>query len=81
MTDDVALHLGRACFDGVSATAKISVGPNPFVDGERIVSEKLPVGTKKFLGNLLEPLIKLAPEDFLDGALRAGDAGGGNAAG
>src|SRR5271167_807249 len=80
MSDDVALHLGGACFDGVSAGAQVGVGPLPFVDGVRITCRELTVGTEDFLSDLLQALVKLAPKNFLDRSLGARDASGRNAA-
>src|SRR5580698_3562762 len=80
MPDDVALHFAGAGFDGVSAGAEISVGPQPFVDGMRVSAEELTVGAENFLGDLLEALVQFAPENLLDGAFRARDSRGGDAA-
>src|SRR5271157_3910371 len=80
MADDIALHLARAGFDGVSACTQIAVGPKPFVDGVGIACHELPVRTENFLGDLLEALVELAPEYFLDGAFGAGDASGSDTA-
>src|SRR5271169_5094802 len=80
MSDDVALHLGRACFDGISAGAQVGIGPHAIVNGARVAGEKLAVRTKDFLSDLLEALIELAPENFLDGAFRAGHARGSHTA-
>ena len=52
----------------------------PFVDGVRVAAEKLAVGAEQFLRDLLEALVELAPENFLDGAFGARHAGGGDAA-
>src|ERR1700730_2070892 len=80
MPNNVALHLGGAGFDGISASAQVSVGPNSFVDGVRVAAQELAVGTEQFLRDLLEALVELAPEDFLDRALRARYTSGGDAA-
>src|SRR5208282_4492619 len=75
MADDVALHFGSACFDGVSAGSQVGVGPEPLIDGVRIACHELAVGTQNFLGDLLEALVELAPKYLLDRAFGAGDAG------
>src|SRR5580704_13372908 len=80
MPNDVALYFGGACFDGVSASAEIGVGPEPCVDGVPIPGHELAVGTQNFLRDLLQALIEFTPEKFLDRPLRARNARGGDAA-
>src|SRR5580704_7566029 len=80
MADDVALHLGGPGFDSIPASAEISVGPKPFVDGVRVAAEELAVRAENLLRDLLEALVELAPEDFLYRAFGAGDAGSGDTA-
>src|SRR5579862_3318108 len=75
MSDDVALDLGRAGLDGVAARAQIGVGPLAFVEGAVATLGQLGVGAEDLHGHLLEALIELTPEDFLDGAFGAGLAG------
>lgn len=80
MPNDVALHFGRAGFDGVAASAQVGVGPEALVDGVRVTAEKLAIGAEQFLRDLLEALVEFAPENLLYGAFRAGDASSGDAA-
>src|ERR1700693_3813806 len=80
MADDVALHFRCARLDGIAAGAQIPVRPEAVVDGVWIAAQKLPVGTKQFLCNLLEALVELAPEYFLDRSFGPGNAGCRNAA-
>src|SRR5580692_7046051 len=75
MADDVALDFGCASLDGVSASSQIGVRPKSIVDGVGIACHELAERTENFLGDLLEALVELAPENFLDGAFRAGNAG------
>src|SRR5277367_4393969 len=76
MPNDVALHFGGAGFDGVAASAQVGVGPEAVVDGVRVAAEKLAIGAEQFLCDLLEALVELTPEDFLDGAFGPGNPGG-----
>src|ERR1700693_5246861 len=80
MPNDVALHFGRARFDRVSARTQIAVRPKPFVDCMPVTCQELAVGTENLLRDLLETLVELAPEDFLDRAFGARDSRGRNAA-
>src|SRR5580658_1617553 len=80
MSDDVALHFGSTGFDGIAARAQVSVGPHAIVNGARIAAQQLAVRAEYFLRDLLEALIELAPENFLDAALGAGHAGSGETA-
>src|SRR5579883_2681393 len=75
MADDVALDLAGSGFDGVAARAQIAVGPLAFIEGVRRSVRELAVRAEHFHGDLLEALVEFAPEDFLNGALRAGDSG------
>jgi hypothetical protein len=74
MPDDVALHFGSAGLDGVAAGAQVAVGPCSVIDGVWIVAEQLSIGAENFLGDLLQALIQLAPEKFLDGTFRPRNA-------
>src|SRR5271168_5019422 len=78
--DDVPLHLGRAGLDGVSTSSQVSVRPHPFVDRVRIACQQLAVGAEQFLRDLLEALVQLTPEYFLDRALGTRHAGDGDTA-
>src|ERR1700758_5623034 len=80
MPDDVALYFGRTSFDGVAPRAEVGVSPDAFIHGVRISGLKLAIRAKNFLGNLLEPLIQLAPENFLNAAFGPRHACRGNAA-
>src|SRR3984957_5039448 len=80
MADDVALHLGSAGFDGIASRAQVGVGPHAVVNRARIAGQQLAVRSQDFLRDLLQALIKLAPEYFLNAAFRARYAGGGEAA-
>src|SRR5271168_2273417 len=80
MPNDVALHLGGAGFDGISAGAQVGVGPNAFVDSAGVAGQELAVRTEQLLGDLLKALVELAPENFLDRSLRARHTRGGDAA-
>ncbi len=79
MPNDVALHFGRAGFDGVAASAQVGVGPEAVVDGMRVAAQKLAIVAEQFLGDLLEALVEFTPEDFLDGAFGAGNPSGSDA--
>jgi len=46
----------------------------------RIASHQLAIGAENFLGDLLEALVELAPENFLDRAFGSGDTRGGDTA-
>src|SRR5437660_8417789 len=70
MPNDVALDFRRACFDGVAAGTQIAVGPHAAIDRVRAVAFELSVGAEQLLRDLLEALVELAPEYFLDGAFR-----------
>src|ERR1700733_9930379 len=80
VADDVSLHFGSTGFDGIAARAQIRVRPHAIVNGTRVASQQLAVWAENFLRDLLQALIELAPEYFLDAAFGAGDAGGGEAA-
>src|SRR5580704_10902422 len=80
MPDDVALHLARTGLDSISSSAQVGVRPQPFVDRVPIACQQLAVGTENFLGDLLQALVELAPEDFLDRAFGTRHAGCGDAA-
>src|SRR5215472_3217177 len=80
MSDDVALNFRRACFNGVAARAQVTVSPHAVVDCVVVPGLELSVGSQQFLGDLLEALVQLAPEDFLDRAFRSGHAGGADTA-
>src|ERR1039458_679495 len=80
MANDVPLHLGGAGFDGISASAQVGVGPNPFIDRARVPAEELAVGAEQLLRDLLKALVEFAPENLLDRALWAGHARRGDAA-
>src|SRR5262245_61057193 len=80
MADDVSLNLRSSGFDGVTARTQIAVGPASIVDGVLVTGFELAVGAKQLLGDLLEALVQLAPEDLLDRSFRAGNAGRAEAA-
>src|ERR1700730_580309 len=69
MADDVALHFGSAGFDGIAARAQVGVGPHAIVNRVRITAKQLAIRAENFLCDLLQALIELAPENFLDAAL------------
>src|SRR5580704_16297548 len=80
MSNDVPLHFGGPCLDSVSARAQVAIRPNPFIDGTRVAAQQLTVGTEQLLRDLLKALVELAPENLLNGTLRARHAGHGDAA-
>src|SRR6266852_962389 len=80
MSDDTALHFRCACFDGVPARPKIAVRPDALIDRTTVPAEQLAVRTKHFLRDLLESLVQLAPEDFLNGPFRPRGARSGDPA-
>jgi len=79
MSNDVSLYFGSAGFDRISTGSQVGIRPDPVVDRARIAGHQLAVGAEQLLRDLLEPLVELAPENLLDGALgpwhaRCGDA-------
>jgi len=66
VSNDVSLYFGSAGFDGIAAGSQVGVRPDPVVDGARVAGQQLAVGTQQLLRDLLESLVKLAPENFLD---------------
>src|SRR5215831_14541503 len=68
--DDVALNLAGARLDGVAARAQVGVLPDAVVE----VFE-LPVGTEELLRRLLHALVPFTPEELLNRAFCAWDAG------
>src|SRR5580658_11006112 len=80
MADDVALHFRSTGFDGIAARAQVGVGPHAVVNGARVAGEELAVGAENFLRDLLEALIELTPENFLDAAFGPGHSRRGEAA-
>src|SRR5580700_9415765 len=80
MSNDVSLYLGSAGFDSIPTGSQVPIRPNPVVDRPRVASQQLAVRTKQLLSDLLETLVELAPENFLDGSLRPRNTRGGDAA-
>src|ERR1700722_12918639 len=66
---NIALNFGRSRFNRVAARTQISVGPLPFIEGVGRPVRQLSVRTENLHRHLLEALVQLAPEDFLDGSL------------
>src|SRR5437763_1074582 len=74
MADDVSLDLRSSGFNRVSARPQIRIGPLAIVESEFTASFQLRKRPQYLLCYLLEALVQLAPEEFLDGALRPGSA-------
>src|SRR5262245_10558268 len=70
--DDVALHLGRSRVDGARAGPQELPGPVDVGPGARARAQELPARTQQVECGLAEALVELAPEDLLEGRLRAG---------
>src|SRR6202142_952837 len=59
---------------------QVSRGPRLVIGRVWIGPEQLSIGAENFLGDLLQALIQLAPEKFLDGTFRPRDASSSHAA-
>src|SRR5579872_972055 len=70
VAEDEALNFRRARFNRIPAGAQVAVGPLAFVDDIRRALRELSVLAEHFLRDLVEALVELAPEDFLDGPFR-----------
>src|SRR5581483_2255219 len=74
VADDVALNLAGAGFDGIAARPQVAVRPFAVIDGRVAGGGQLAVGAEHLHRHLLQALIHLAPEDFLNRAFGAGHA-------
>src|ERR1051326_576097 len=80
MSNNIALNFRCSGLNRIAARAQVSIGPHAIVDGVIVAGPKLPVRPQQLLRDLLEALVQLAPENFLDRSLRPGHAGSADAA-
>src|SRR5579871_1483289 len=73
MADNVALNFRRSRLDSVAASAQEGISPTALVNRKGSLSE-LNIRTEQLGRDLLETLVQLRPENFLNGAFWSGDA-------